>query len=194
MYAWKFKAIDRLESSDLEYTLFSNGMFMDYWFSPYIPSAFKFNVPCWIDLENDFAALPGDGNTPLVLTHSRDVGRFVVAVLGLPKWQKRYYLAGDRLTLNQFLRIAEEIKAVNFETHFDDISALEDGTCTLVPAAKAGLPNEFALRDFMAMVAAAGARTVRGNGDLPTQGEVNSMFLDLKTLTVEEAIRISYGA
>ncbi|KAL2274806.1 hypothetical protein FJTKL_02710 [Diaporthe vaccinii] len=92
LYMWKFKVADRLESSGLEYTRFSNGMFMDYWFSPRIPSAFKFNMANWMDLDNFYAAIPGDGRTPLVLTHSQDIARFVVAVLGIPRWKKRYHL------------------------------------------------------------------------------------------------------
>ncbi|RMJ12722.1 hypothetical protein CDV36_007636 [Fusarium kuroshium] len=75
LYASKFKAIERLAGTNLEYTQFSNGMFMDYWFAPQIPSAFKFNFPSWIDLDHSYAAIPGDGNAPMVLTHSRDIGR-----------------------------------------------------------------------------------------------------------------------
>lgn len=71
LYAGKFEAIDLLEKTSLEYTRFSNGVFMDYWFDPYIPSAFSSNIPVWVDLANNFAAIPGDGNQPLVLTHLR---------------------------------------------------------------------------------------------------------------------------
>lgn len=62
LYAGKFEPIDLLEKTSLEYTRFSNGMFMDYWFDPYIPSAFSSNIPVWVDLANNFAAIPGDGN------------------------------------------------------------------------------------------------------------------------------------
>lgn len=97
---------------------------MDYWFTPKIPSAVKFNFPSWIDLDHNYAAIPGDDNTPMVLTHSRDIGRFVVKVLSLSTWEKRYFLVGDRLTLNEFLRLAEEAKGVSFERHSDSLDIL----------------------------------------------------------------------
>ncbi|CAG8424836.1 unnamed protein product [Penicillium salamii] len=193
LYAWKFKAIDRLEASSLEYTLFSNAMFMDYWFSRHIPSAFNFNIPSWVDLDNNFAAIPAGGDTPLVLTHSTDIGQFVVRVLGLDKWEKRYFLVGDRLTLNEFLRIAEEIKGVTFERHDDTMESLMKGECTILPAAASSLPAGFELGEFMKTIAAAGSWVANGGLDLPTEGTLNTMFPDIETLKVREAVNIYFS-
>ncbi|KAB8263303.1 NAD(P)-binding protein [Aspergillus pseudonomiae] len=193
LYAFKFKAIELLEASSLEYTLFSNGLFMDYWFSPNIPSAFAFNAPSWVDLDNNFAAIPGNGDTPLVLTHSKDISRFVVKVLGLSRWEKRYYLIGDRLTLNDFLRIAEEIKGVTFERHDDTMATLLKGECTILPAVAASLPPQIDLGAFMKILAVCGSWAVDGGLDLSTEGTLNAIFPDIQTLTVREAIGIYFG-
>ncbi|KAF4872122.1 Oxidoreductase BOA1 [Colletotrichum siamense] len=142
-YEWKFKAVDRLKETDLEYTQFSNGMFMDYWLAPRIESAFRLNLPCWVDLDNHIAAIPGDGNRPIVLTHSRDIGRFVAAVLGLPRWERRYYLVGDRLTVNDFVAIAEETSGVKFEKKYDKLDVLREGNCTPLPAWEEKIPSAY---------------------------------------------------
>lgn len=193
LYEWKFKAADRLESSGLEYTRFSNGMYMNYWFSPRIPSAFKFNIANWVDLDNFYAAIPGDGRTPMVLTHSRDIARFVIAVLGIPRWEKRYHLVGDRLTLNDFVRIAEGISGHSFEKHSDSLDELLVGTCTLVPAAKKAVEQVPDPTSFVSIIAGAGAMVAQGGMDLQGEANLNVLFPDLKTLTVQEAVQIYYS-
>lgn len=168
-------------------------MFMDYWFSARIPSAFKFNTANWVDLDNFFAAIPGDGSTPMVLTHSRDIARFVVAVLGLPHWEKRYHLVGDRLTLNDFVRIAEETGGHPFEKHADSLDQLLTGKCTLVPALKKAAEQVQDPTSFLSMIAGAGAMVAQGGMDLPDEGNLNVLFPDLKTLSVQEAVQIYYS-
>ncbi|KAL3298264.1 nmra-like family protein [Colletotrichum asianum] len=142
-YEWKFKAVDRLKETDLEYTQFSNGMFMDYWLAPRIESAFRLNLSCWVDLENHVAAIPGDGNNPMVLTHSRDIGSFVAALLGLPRWERRYYLAGDRVTVDEFVAIAEETSGAMFEKKYDKLDVLREGGCTPLPAWEGKIPSAY---------------------------------------------------
>lgn len=189
LYAGKFEAIDLLEKTGLEYTRFSNGMFMDYWFDPYIPSAFSSNIPSWVDLANNFAAIPGDGNQPLVLTHSCDVGKFVAAALELDKWETRLCLVGDRITINEFLRIAEDVKGVQFEKHCDTMEMLEAGKCTLAPALLATLPPGFDAGMITPLIAGAGKRVTLGEMDIPTEGSLNQRFPELETFKVKEAVK-----
>ncbi|KAH0431055.1 nmra-like family protein [Colletotrichum camelliae] len=191
-YEWKLKAVDRLKETNLEYTQFSNGMFMDYWLAPRIESAFRLNLPCWVDLDNHAAAIPGDGNNPIVLTHSRDIGRFVAAVLGLPRWERRYYLAGDRLTVNDFVAIAEETSGVKFEKKHDQLDVLREGNCTPLPAWEERIPSAYK-STVLQQVALSGKRVAQGKMDLPTEGRVNSLFPEITTLTIREALRIYYG-
>ncbi|KAJ0366379.1 hypothetical protein COL154_003970, partial [Colletotrichum chrysophilum] len=191
-HAWKFKAVDRLKETDLEYTLFSNGMFMDYWLAPRIKSAFRLNLPCCVDLENHVAAIPGDGNNPMVLTHSRDIGRFVAALLGLPRWERMYYLAGDRVTVDEFVAIAEETSGAMFEKKYDKLDVLREGNCTPLPAWEGKIPSAYK-STVLQQVALSGKRVAQGKMDLPTEGQVNSLFPEMTTLTVREALQIYYG-
>lgn len=177
----------------MEYTRLSNGMFLDYWFASRIPSSFQINSSTFIDLVNYYAAIPADGRTPMVLTHSRDVARFVVAVLGLPRWEKRYFLVGDRLTINDFVQIAEETSGHTFEKHWDSLDELLSGKCTLTPAATKmveAIPDPSLI---IGMVAGVGAMVAQGGIDLPDEPSLNKLFPDLKTLTVREAVQIYYS-
>lgn len=157
---------------------------MDYWFSPHIASAFEFNMANWVDLDNFFAAIPGDGHTSLVLTHSRDIARFIVAVLGIPRWEKRHHLVGDRLTLNDFVRIAEEKIGHTFEKHSDSLDEPLMGKCTLVPVARKAVEQVRDPTAFVSMIAGMG---------LQNEANLNVLFPDLKTLTVQEAVQICYS-
>lgn len=42
---------------------------------------------------------------PLVMTHTKDIGRYVVAALGLKKWEKRSYIVGDRKSWNEVVEL-----------------------------------------------------------------------------------------
>lgn len=62
------------------------------------------------DIANNAAAIPGSGDVPAVFTHTSDVARFVAASLDLDHWDSVHYVIGDRVTWNEFLRLAEEAK------------------------------------------------------------------------------------
>ena len=63
-------------------------------------------------MDNNAAAISGSGNTPVVFTHTIDVAKFVAASLDLDKWDKRFFVKGDKLTWNEFLQLAEKAKGV----------------------------------------------------------------------------------
>jgi hypothetical protein len=42
-------------------------------------------LPVFIDLENNFSALPGDGNATISMAHTVDISRYVAAIQDLPK-------------------------------------------------------------------------------------------------------------
>lgn len=103
------------KTKNLEYTIFHNGFFMDYWGIPGVKSNLE-RAPLvfWLDIPNNAAAVPGSGNTPAVFTHTVDVAKFVVASLDLPKWEPQTFVFGDRVTWNEFVRLAEEAKGKRF--------------------------------------------------------------------------------
>ncbi|KAK7221393.1 hypothetical protein V2G26_009396 [Clonostachys chloroleuca] len=95
-YQGKVKAIRALEDSSLEFTALYNSFFMDYLGVPHIPTDMPYAPNVFIDLDHKFAAIPGDGTASFVATHTRDVGRFVVALLDMKKWERFYTVHGSR--------------------------------------------------------------------------------------------------
>jgi nucleoside-diphosphate-sugar epimerase len=107
----KLDAVEALEKSSLEYTLFYVGYFLDFWGYPRVKSYQRQNLIV-VDIEYNRAAIPGDGNTPVTFTHTFDVAEFVAASLDLPSWEKESYVIGESVTWNEFLRLAEEVKGM----------------------------------------------------------------------------------
>ncbi len=63
-----------------------------------------------LDIANDAAAILGSGNVPVTFTHTRDVAKFVAASLDLDEWDRETFVTGEKVTLNELLRLAEEAK------------------------------------------------------------------------------------
>lgn len=82
---------------------------MDYWGMPYVKTNLRpFH---WvIDMVNCKAAIPGDGEDLVTLTYSVDMARFMVKALDLDEWPEFSIVGGDDISLNQFLKLAEEIR------------------------------------------------------------------------------------
>ncbi|KAH9211997.1 hypothetical protein DL95DRAFT_525412 [Leptodontidium sp. 2 PMI_412] len=133
--AFKSAAVAELDKTELEYTLFSNGYFMDYFGIP------KFNsyltpLLVGLDIQNKVAGIPGSGNTPVIFTSTKDVGKFVVASVGLEKWIRKSLIIGDRRSWNEVLAIAEKVTDAKFEVHYDSVDKLKTGQITELPSHK----------------------------------------------------------
>lgn len=195
-FKWKFAAVERLAASRLEWTRFSNAMFMDYAFSPRLPSAFPETSFSLIDFENNVASIPGNGNTPVVYTHSSDVPKFVLKILELPKWDDRYFLVGDRLTFNEYVDLVEKVKGVKFERLYQPTDELEKGKVTLVPSMQTQLPVDFQKVSIELMMSALELQMANGLVDLPFKTEgtlLNDLFPELKTLKIKEALDLYFS-
>lgn len=99
------------ETKDLEYTVVHNGFFLDYWATPAVPS-YMSPFTLFIDMPGNAAAIPGSGNTPSAFTHTKDVGKFVAAALDLDKWEPDTFIVGDKVTFNEFVKLAEAAKGI----------------------------------------------------------------------------------
>lgn len=104
---YKPAAVLELKKSGLEYTLFSHGVFMDYYGLPRIKSHLKPWVFS-IEVAHKVAAIPGSGKTHAAYAYSRDVAKFVVTALSLPEktWKESSVMIGEHKSLNEILRIA----------------------------------------------------------------------------------------
>ncbi|GME34588.1 Cytochrome P450 [Neofusicoccum parvum] len=132
--AFKAAAAARLRgTAGLRWTRVVSGLLMDFFGHPHQPAP-GFPVAVALDVENARAAIPGDGNAGVVLTHSADVGAFVARLLGLREWPERCFVVGDRLTWNEALVWAERARGQMFDMRYDAVDDLKQGRVTELPA------------------------------------------------------------
>jgi nucleoside-diphosphate-sugar epimerase len=106
--AFRKAAIEALEkTTNLESTRIHTGFFMDYWGMPAVKS-YMTPISFVVDIPSHVAGIPGSGDVPVTFTHVNDVAKFAAAMLDLGKWDPVSYVFGDRVTWNEFVRLAEE--------------------------------------------------------------------------------------
>ncbi|CAF1540161.1 unnamed protein product [Adineta ricciae] len=84
----KLPVREKVKASGIEYTIFVNGIFMDYFASPQRASASLPPLTVGVDFNTCQADLFGTGNEPFCITRADDVGKFVAAALDLDKWDE----------------------------------------------------------------------------------------------------------
>ncbi|GJE97671.1 NAD(P)-binding protein [Phanerochaete sordida] len=117
-YRLKWPVAQAVARSGLEYTIFEAGIFMNYLASGTPGVGHLHPLRIMIDVEHAKATSPGDGNVHIVYTRAEDVGAFVAASLDLPRWPEFSQMRGDRLTLNEIVRLAEEARGKKFEVTY----------------------------------------------------------------------------
>lgn len=208
----KLAAAQKLQSTSLEYTLVSNGFFLDYYGLPKVESYLQPFVFA-IDMANDAAAIPGSGVTPVVFTHTFDVARFVVALVDQASWPKRSIIVGDKKTWNEVLSIAEEVKGLSpfaisrnlvliltvvdigtkFNVAYDNEARLGSFQVTELPSHPSFypfLPKE----QLQYILAVFGRWTSEGEFNLPENDTLNIRFPEIKTRTVREVLEQGWRA
>lgn len=91
---------------------------MDYLGMPKVASYLTPTVIV-LDIQHKVAGIPGSGNVPVVFTTTKDVGKFVVASLGLEKWSQKSIMVGDRKTWNETLAIAEKVTGMMISIYYN---------------------------------------------------------------------------
>ncbi|KAF2106600.1 hypothetical protein BDV96DRAFT_654602 [Lophiotrema nucula] len=180
-----FAAIEELKKSGLQWTVFLNGCFLDYWAQPHIKSYLK-PAPFAIDIANRQAALPGNGNSLITFTYSFDVARFVVAALDLSEWPEESRIAGDALTWNEVVRLAEETLDCKFSVVYDDVETLSTGRITELPCQKPCYERfpKLQFQWFMSMF----SRWTMDEKICHIPGELNVQFPKIKCMTVKDML------
>ncbi|EEU45339.1 uncharacterized protein NECHADRAFT_80930 [Fusarium vanettenii 77-13-4] len=146
-----------------------------------------------IDMENNVAAIPGSGDTPAVFTHSLDIGRYVDAALDLERWDPFYRIVGDKITWNRFVAAAQDAKGTPFRIIHDSVEDLKKGEATVLPSVDKYLhlmsvPSKTVLSQFLATF---GRLFDDGSFNIEEKGALNSMFSDIKPLTIQHAVEAS---
>lgn len=102
------RAAEALAKTGLTFTHVANGMFMDYFGLPNIPSHLRpfgwaINVP------RRHAVIPGTGNEKFSVTYSKDVARFLDVLLDEAEWPEWSIISGADTCLNELVDLAEKI-------------------------------------------------------------------------------------
>ena len=85
--------MEELRKSGLEWTVFHNGIFLDYFGGSSLKSYLQPNIFV-VDIQNKVAGIPGDGDALVTFTYTFDLARFVVASLDLEKWDEESRVVG----------------------------------------------------------------------------------------------------
>ena len=108
----KWRVADAVQKSGLEYTLFENGLFANYLAVGTPGIGHLSSYPFMFDIEHYKATLAADTSMYHVYTRAEDIGRFVAASLDLEKWPAVSHMQGDRKTVAEVLRLAEQVRGV----------------------------------------------------------------------------------
>ncbi|KAF2501137.1 NAD(P)-binding protein [Lophium mytilinum] len=191
----KLEVLSKLKKSTLEHTRVNCGFFLDYFGIPKIES-FLQPTTIVLDLNNNTAGIPGEGNTPVAFTHTTDVARYVSKLLDIAKWKPDSYTIGDKITWNDFVALAEKTKGVKFNVQYDSIESLQKGQITELPAHVPVYPY-FPKEQLQFVFAVFGLWFDGGAFNLhPEQGslDLNAEFPEIKPLTVKDVLQKLYAS
>ncbi|KAM5343777.1 hypothetical protein ACJ41O_012314 [Fusarium nematophilum] len=138
-------------------------------------------------MANKHAAIPGDGKQNMTFTYTKDVAKFVAAALDLPKWETNTYIIGDKMTWEEFVKLAEEARGDKFTVTYDSVEKLKAGEITELPgqiAAYSYFKKEWAQRLFSVF----GFWVTEGIFDFPDEKALNHTFPGIKVTTVKEML------
>ncbi|OLN89233.1 Pinoresinol reductase 2-like protein 1 [Colletotrichum chlorophyti] len=187
----KKSALVALKSTSLQWTTVYNGYFLDYFGTPRMKS-YVDQVAFFVDMANNAAAIPGSGEVPVVFTQTFDVGRFVAAMLEQPNLPQETYIIGDKLTFNELVRLAEEIKGSKFAVVHDSVEDLKACKLTELPAHREVYkfyPKEV-LHSFLAPF---GLNCEQGQANFNPSRTLSDEFPELKPLKAKDVLERGWG-
>ncbi|PCD25992.1 hypothetical protein AU210_012426 [Fusarium oxysporum f. sp. radicis-cucumerinum] len=182
------RTLATLRTTDLEWTRFDNGFFLDYYGPPSLLKSYMNRVAWAVDIVNKKAGIPGTGNEPMTFTYTFDVAKFVIATLDLPKWDELMYCYGEKTTWNEFLKQAEEVTGSKFDVSYDPPEKLQKGEVTSLPSNE-GTPD-FPRQVLEGLMSFWGLYALEGKYDMPTDKAINKVFPDIQPLKVKDVLEI----
>jgi dTDP-4-dehydrorhamnose reductase len=110
----KKPVVDAVKHSGIEYTVFSNGLFMDYFATPQHSNPYLEPMVFGIDINKCTAWFAGTGDEPLNVTLLEDAARIFAAMLDLDKWEHYSGVVGSRTSWNEIVQLGEKIRGQKF--------------------------------------------------------------------------------
>jgi hypothetical protein len=191
---FKVAAVAELDKvTSLHTTRVQPGFFMDFWGnrSKGIKSNFEI-LPMFIDIAHGVAAIPGDGNEPIIVSHTTDIGRFVAAMLDLEQWEPVSYIVGDKVTLNEMLAYAEESRGLKFTVTHDSVDKLRSHDPTELPSY--AFAYKFIPKPILTdMACTFGTWFAEGVFNYDTPKSLNAAFPEIHTIKVQDFIQNGWG-
>ncbi|GCB18895.1 isoflavone reductase homolog P3 [Aspergillus awamori] len=170
---------EMLKKTKLQYTRVCPGVLMDYWGMPRVRTNIHQHV-IGIDVANCWAGIPGDGNDTMSVTYSYDLAAYIVKLLDLDEWPEFSVFAGDDVTYNELLELAEEARGKKFEVIYDSAEKIKEGQVTVPP-----FLTGYSEAEALEMTVLVSRLTIAGAFDLPKE-RMNSMFPDIKPIKMRE--------
>ncbi|KAH8885892.1 NAD(P)-binding protein [Thozetella sp. PMI_491] len=188
--AAKIAVVEELKSTQLEWTMVVNGVFLDYWGMPKIKTYLN-PFTMVLDIPGKKAAIPGTGGKPVVFTYTGDVGRFTAKLVTLGKWSPSSYIVGDTLSWEEFVKLSQEITGEEFEVVHDSVDLLKSGKVTELPShvyAYQFFPKE-ALQRLLSQF---GLVFEQGVFDGQSKQTLNSLFPEIKAKSARDVLEIGW--
>lgn len=180
------QSLEVLRKTDLEWTQFHNGLFLDYYGMPHVESNLSPFV-VFVDITHRTAAIPGTGDELINLTYTKDLAKFVVASLSLEKWDKVMQVYSDQASVNQIVRLAEEATGDKFQVTHDAAEQLREGRITELPSHPYLYPY-FPKPLLEGLLSKFGLWAIHGIMNFSLEGSLNERFPEIKTTSVKEMI------
>ncbi|KAF9067215.1 hypothetical protein BDP27DRAFT_1196254, partial [Rhodocollybia butyracea] len=170
-----------------EYSLINCGVFMNYLgFGNTKSEGHKAHghlasFPYIFDLSKKTADIPGDGEKQIVYTRAEDVGKFTAAATQLETWEEHLDMAGDVLTMNEMVRLLEEIRGEKFSVKRN---SREEILARMSSSDSEGFMQNFHEEFFLAFV--------DGCCDISRPINLNKL-VDVKPITVRQYLEQWWG-
>jgi hypothetical protein len=170
----KKPVVDAVKKSGIEYTIFCNGLFMDYFATPQQSNPYLEPMVFGVDINKCTAWFAGTGDEPLNVTLLEDVGKVVAALLDLDKWEPYSGIIGSRTSWNEIVRLGEKVRGQKFDVKQQTI---EEMLATKNPHALDVLENLY--QEAMIHFA---------QGEVEYQPTLNESFPEIKLTKIDEFI------
>ena len=148
-----------------------------------------------LDMSSDAAALPGKGDDYVTFTHTTDLAKLVGASSTLPvgSWEKETFVGGDRPTLLELVKLAEEVKGIKIEPKYDSIDTLRQGKITELPGHTHMYPY-FAKEALQGLLASLELMITKGAYDFKGKSTVTQEKLsEVKPRKMRELLETAYA-
>ncbi|KAM3565978.1 hypothetical protein ARSEF4850_001022 [Beauveria asiatica] len=188
-----------LEQTSLEFAYIYPGMFMDYFGMPNVSTHLR-ELCLFVDATNGVALLPGDGETSMAASYTKDVARYTALALELDKWPLVMTTASSALTLNELAGMVSRRLGRDLDVEYQSVSALQNHSDGRILPRNKAIAEHFpgGVKQLSALLAELGASVALGAYDFSKlNGELNLVeYFSGKTtppMTIEKLLDVAWG-